>query len=182
MPLNGRVLFTLVMLAIFVTMVAIALGYPPLSRFVPLVIGIPGIVLTLGQLVVDLRELRGAGPAGSAPPDFEKVRAEATPPAGEGAASGADRTGSVVKRELIMFACFFGLVAGIILFGFWLTIPVFIILFLRLHERENWRFAVSLTAAGTAVLYLVFDRMLSIILHEGFITVAVLDRFAATGL
>ena len=93
-------------------------------------------------------------------------------------ASGSGRTGSVVKREIVLFASFFALVAGVILFGFWLTIPVFIVVFLRLHECESWRFATSLTMAGTAVLYLVFDRMLSIVLHEGFITAAVREWFA----
>ena len=173
MLLNGRIAFTLVMLAIFVTMVVVAFGYPPASRFAPLVIGIPGILLTLGQLVVDVYE-QHRGPSVST----SNVRvARPAPVAQEPAASADDQARSTGKRELRMFAYFFGLVAAIILFGFWLTIPVFIMLFLRWHEQESWRFTLSLTAAGTAVLYVVFDRMLAIILHEGFITLAVLEWF-----
>lgn len=168
MLLSGRLLFTLVMLTIFVFMVVVALSYPPASRFAPLVIGIPGILITLGQLIVDIRELYGPTSAEHSRPEPDKAMQ----------APADERTGSVVKRELILFAYFFGLVAGIVLFGFWLTIPLFILLFLRLHERENWSFTLSLTAIGTVVLYLVFDRMLSIVLHEGFVTRAVLDRFA----
>ncbi len=164
MPLNGRICFTLIMLSIFATMIGIALGYPPPARFLPLVIGIPGIVLTVSQLVVDLRELRQPPPVRDASEERD--------------AHQSSRTGSVLKREIVLFAYFFALVAGVILFGFWLTIPVFIIVFLGLHERESWRFAMSLTIAGTAALYLVFDRMLSIILHEGFITAAAREWLA----
>lgn len=166
MLLNGRVLFTLLMLTVFVTMVVVALGFPPDSRFAPLVIGIPGIVLTLGQLIADFLDTRRSPPGKRREPGLTQAKAQA----------GATPAGSVVKRELVMFAYVFGLVAGVVLFGFWIAIPVFILVFLRLHERESWSFTLLLTAAGTAVLYLVFDRMLSIILHDGFVTRAVLDR------
>lgn len=132
---------TAVMLVIFVTMVGFALGYPPQSRFLPLVIGIPGIVLSLVQLFQDLR-----GPR----------------PSGEWKTN--------VRRELVLFGYFVGLVAGVLLFGFWLTIPVFLIVFLRLHERDSWMFAISLTAASWLVIYLIFDQLLGIVLHAGFLT------------
>jgi len=153
MLLNGRLWFTVLMLGIFVVMVALAWGYPPNARFLPLVIGIPGIVLALGQLVLDAR--------------------------GESEEAAEERpVGPVLRRELAMFGSFFGLVAGVVLFGFWLTIPAFVFLFLVLHERERAWFALLLAAAGTAVFYLVFERMMSIGVHEGLVTRAVLDRLA----
>ena len=131
---------TLVMLLIFVAMVATAWGYPPQSRFLPLLIGIPGIVLTLVQLFHDIRE-----------------RSAAAAPADE-------------RKEVVLLGYFVGLVAGVILFGFWLTAPVFLVLFLRRHEREKWWSVASLTATAWLVIYLVFDRLLEITLHGGFIT------------
>lgn len=153
MLLNGRLWFTVLMLAIFVAMVALAWGYPPNARFMPLVIGIPGIVLCLGQLVLDARPERGEAP--------EEQQGAPLP-----------------RRELAMFGSFFGLVAGVVLFGFWLTIPAFVFLFLVLHERERLWFALLLAAAGTAAFYLVFERMMSIGVHEGLLTRALLDRLA----
>lgn len=129
---------TVVMLVIFVAMVAIAWGYPAQSRFLPLLIGIPGIVLTLVQLFQDMRKKREA-----------------------------PRTDT--RQEVVLFAYLGGLVAGVILFGFWWTAPVFLVLFLRWHEREKWWFVASLTATAWLVIYVVFDRLLELTLHGGFL-------------
>ena len=86
------------------------------------------------------------------------------------AADRTDASTSRIHREMVFFGYFIGLVAGVLLFGFWLTIPVFLVIFLRLHERENWRFVLALTGAAWLIVYSIFDRLLSIILHEGFIT------------
>ena len=51
---------TLVMLAVFVVMVAIASRYPAEARFMPFVIGIPAILLCFVQLFMDARERRHA--------------------------------------------------------------------------------------------------------------------------
>jgi hypothetical protein len=153
MLLNGRLWFTLLMLGIFVVMVAVAWGYPPNARFMPLVIGIPGIVLALGQLVLD-----ALGPSEE--------------PAEQ------PRGGSLVRRELVMLASLFALVASVVLLGFWISIPTFMFLFLVLHERERVWFALLLAAAGTAVFYLIFERMMSVGVHEGLVTRALLDRLA----
>lgn len=83
---------------------------------------------------------------------------------------GTDRTDSTVWREFVLFSYFVSLIAGVILFGFWLTIPVFLVTFLRLHERDNWKFVLSLTGVAWLIIYLIFDRLLEISLHTGLIT------------
>ncbi len=176
---------TAVMLAIFVTMVAIAWDYPPKSRFLPLVIGIPGIVLTLVQLFLDIQGSRQPGRSKTKASgfvfqnvqaalsrrlrrkvDLDIVREKLTVVVKDR----SDQGTSQLQRELVLFGYFVGLVAGVILFGFWLTVPVFLIVFLRLHERDNWMFVVSLTAAAWVVIYLIFDQLLEIALHTGFVT------------
>ena len=145
---------TVVMFAIFVIMVVIAWDYPPQSRFLPLVIGIPGIVLTLVQLWVDVRrDVRGR------PSPTSRTKA-----------SGSHQGTSQLRRELVLFAYFVGLVAGVLLFGFWVTVPVFLVVFLRLHERENWKFVIALTGASWLAIYIIFDQLLGIVLHTGFLT------------
>lgn len=185
MQASSRMLMTVVMLAIFVSMVAIAWGYPPKSRFLPLVIGIPGIVLTLTQLLFDLlgsqqpRKSKSKG-SGSA---FQNVQAAlsrrlhrkvdldiAHEKLTVVVQDRSDQSASQLQRELALFGYFIGLVAGVILFGFWLTIPVFLVTFLHLHERDNWMFIVSLTATAWLVIYLIFDQLLEMALHTGFIT------------
>lgn len=185
MPVNSNILWTLVMLSIFVVMVAIASGYPPTARFLPFVIGIPGIVLTMLQLVIDIRDSRKVTEEGpkDTRSDLEKLQEEVSKRVGGDieidiaqetlqvvAADRTDPSTSRIHREMVFFGFFIGLVAGVLLFGFWLTIPVFLVIFLRLHERENWRFVLTLTGAAWLILYVIFDRLLSIILHPGFIT------------
>ena len=52
---DGRVMMALVMFLIFVTMVGFALGYPAQARFMPLVVGLPGIGFTLFELIKETR-------------------------------------------------------------------------------------------------------------------------------
>lgn len=140
------------MLAIFVAMVGIALQYPPDARFMPLVVGIPAIALCLLQLGLEFRDS-----AGSEAPS-------------EGAIE--------LRRELVMWAYFVALVAGILVFGFLLTIPVFVFVFLRHWAQASWRFALGLTAAASLVLYLVFVQGLGVVLHPGFATEYLLERLS----
>ena len=190
MRANGNTVWAFVMMSIFVTMVAIAWDYPPVARLLPFVIGIPGIVLTLLQLVIEIRDSRTVkeSVATDIRSEFEKLQEEVSRRLDKKldieiaheklqviAEDRTDKSTSQLHREVVFFGYFVGLVAGILLFGFWLTIPVFIICFLRLQERENWMFVLSLTGAAWLIVYVIFDRIISITLHEGFVTTYLVD-------
>ena len=149
--------FTLVMLAILAGMVLVAAQYPPDSRFMPWVVGIPAIALCLLQLGMDLRAARRSGRA-------EAGADEIVPP-------------GTLRREAAMWGFFLGLVAGILLFGFLAAVPVFVLLFLRTWARASWPLALGLVAAASVILYLVFVQGLNVALHQGFVTQYVLDRW-----
>lgn len=140
---------TLVMLAIFVAMVAIAWQYPPDARFMPWVVGIPAIALCLLQIGLDWR-----------------------------AAARSEASAIELSREAAMWGYFIGLVAGILVFGFLVTIPVFLALFIRRWGQASWRFALALAAAGSAALYLGFVKGLGVALHAGFLTEYLLERLS----
>jgi hypothetical protein len=146
---------TVVMLSIFVAMVGLASQYPPDARFMPLIVGIPAIGLCLLQLGLDFRAALGSKAPAPAAHD--------------------ERT---VRREVIMWAYFIGLVGGLLLFGFLLAIPVFVVVFLRHWARTSWRFALGMAAAASVILYVVFVQGLGVALHPGFVTEYVLDRFS----
>ena len=152
---SGKFAMTVVMLSVFVAMVGIASQYPPDARFMPLIVGIPAIALCLLRLGLDFRDA---------------LRSKAPAPAAHD-----ERT---VRREMIMWAYFIGLVGGLLLFGFLLAIPVFVVVFLRHWARTSWRLALGLTAAAAVILYLVFVQGLGVALHPGFVTEYVLDRFS----
>jgi hypothetical protein len=186
----GRASMTLVMLAIFVTMVGIAAGYPADARFMPFVVGIPAIGLCLLQLVLDARERRRTGERLDAQGLFGKAEASISRMAGrkvefevahaplpvvetEPLLSPREQVG----RELALWSWFVGFIAGILLFGFWLTIPVFLVAFLRVQARAGWPRALLLGLGATAVLLATFELVFRLDVHAGFITEYLRERF-----
>jgi hypothetical protein len=61
-PLSGSAAVSAFLLAGFAGMTLVSLTYPPDSRLLPIVVGIPATLLCAGQLVADLRAQRGARP------------------------------------------------------------------------------------------------------------------------
>lgn len=143
------------MLAIFGGMVGVATQYPPQARFMPLVVGLPGIALCLVQVVLEIAARRRATTGVTADGPGTEAR----------------------RRELVLWGSFLGLIASLILLGFWLTIPFFLLAFLRGHAKESWRFSLALSAGGSMLLALVFHVGLGVMLHKGFLLEPVLDHF-----
>jgi hypothetical protein len=92
-----------------------------------------------------------------------------TRPSGDEEAEARPRGGAAIRRELSLLAYLVALVLAVLLFGFWLAIPVLVIVFLRGYEGESWRLTLSLTAGAWVILYLIFDRVLKIFLFKGFL-------------
>ncbi len=134
----------LVMLAVLGGMVFMAAGYPPEARFLPFVIGIPAVALTLIQFGVELRRAAAAAPARN-----------------------ADETGGRLRREAGMFLYLVGLMAAILLFGFIIAPPLFVAVFLRLREKESWAVTLGGAAATLAMLYVMFETLLELSLYQG---------------
>jgi hypothetical protein len=140
---EGRVLIAGIMLVIFATMVGFALTYPGEARFLPLVIGIPGLLLCVVQFVIELR---------GKPEADEKVH-----------------TAEERMAELKMFAWFFVFIAGIILFGFPYAGPVIVALYLHFSWGEKWYVSLGAAAFAWAVLHGIFDYVLGLPLFEGLV-------------
>jgi hypothetical protein len=160
---------TWIMLAIFSTMVGIATQYPEGARFMPFVVGIPGIALCVLQLGLDavraydgqLTRLFQTAPKAGKP--VETVGTE-QPEFGPHTA----------KRELRMWGYVVAFVAGILAVGFYVSVPILLVTFVRREAESSWRSALLLGIGGTAVLYFVFGFVLQIRLHSGFLTPLVL--------
>jgi hypothetical protein len=183
MTLLSRSAMTLVMLVLFVTLVWIASGYPANARFMPFVVGIPAIGLCLLQLVLDTRERRRAAEGADQRSVFAEKEADISRLAGrkvdfevahaalpvvqiEPELSGNE----TVRRELALWAWFLGFIGGILVFGFWITIPIFLVGFLRIQARASWRLALLLGIGATVILYFTFETVFRIEVHPGFIT------------
>ena len=140
MIFEGRIIISVVMLAMFAGMVLYAFTFPPDARFLPWVIGIPGLVFCIGQLVI---ELRSAAP----PPRPAEER----------------------RRELKMFAWFVAIIVGILLFGFVHAGPVLIAAYLYLDWNERPLTIVIAALVAFGIFYGVFEWALELRLFDGFL-------------
>jgi len=185
---GGKIFMNLLMLAIFAVMVGMATQYPPQARFMPFVIGIPGLVMCVIQLFLEIRDARsGAEDEDEGKSEMQKAEEEVARITGRKMdfheAEGA--TAMVVeesregrgRRELIMWGSFLALIAGILLFGFWISVPLFILTFLHFYAERSWRFSLLLTAIATTIFYCAFVLGLKVILHEGFVVEAIKEHF-----
>jgi hypothetical protein len=182
--LHGRTLLSVIMLGIFSVMVAVAVDYPWQAAMLPMVIGIPGILLALLQIVLDMRSYHQAEGKIDPRTAFEIYMDEITA-ATRGMVTmeiGANtqmttlvEDPSVVgrtrgQRELLLWGYFYGFVGLVLLFGFWIGMAAFLIAFLRFYARESWRLTLTLTLACWATTYLLLVTFLEQILFEGFVT------------
>ncbi|HEV2438572.1 MAG TPA: tripartite tricarboxylate transporter permease [bacterium] len=149
-PLSG------VLTAAFGGYLGIAFGYPGLARLMPLVVGIPGLMLAGAQFVLDLRGGARAARAAAAKPRIAAAGALAA-------------TARVARHELGVLWWAAGLVGLTLAFGFSASIPLFLAAFLRLRGKESWPVTVALAGTGWAFVYLVFTVGMKVFLFRGFV-------------
>jgi hypothetical protein len=177
---------TFVMLAIFVVMVAVASTYPAGARFMPFVVGIPAILLCLLQIALDIRNARQADEPKDRRSEMEIAQERMSQMTGRQMSFEAaniapeitvseNPTGVAQSREFIIWLYILALVAGILLFGYTASIPIFIALFLRWEAKCAWGKAVLYSAIGSTILLYVFAYVLKFQLHKGFLTEQLID-------
>ena len=142
--LNGRVGTAFVMLLIFLSMSLMALGFTDKARLMPLLVGVPGILLGFVQLTTEIRQ----------------SARRSTDEANSDALSKAER-----NMFLWIFIFFFGLLG----FGFIYAAPIVVFAFMYAGKKESLLVAL-ISAAGTwAVLFGFFERVMEIPLFKGLI-------------
>ena len=140
MTFDGRVMTTLVVLVLFGGACVLALGLPSQAAFMPLLIGVPGTLLCLWQLIADMR----------------RPRAERTAEAAGDARS---------EAEIFLWLAVF--TVALIGFGFLIGGPLVVAAFIRFSSRESWLNALIAGLCTFAVLWGVFRWMLELSLFEG---------------
>ena len=173
---------TLLMLLVFTGMVIVASRYPAGARFMPYVLGFPAIALCLLQLFLDARERHLT--KSNVKTELEIAEEQASRVVGHAVHFDVGNTlvgeegldpREQIRREMIAWGYFLALIIGIILFGFHIAVPVFLVVFLRYRAMASWRMTLGLTAISTIILFFAFEHLLHIPLHTGFITDAVKD-------
>ena len=155
---KGNLIFSLVMLTIFAGMLIMSMGYSQKARFVPLVVSIPGVIFSTIQFWIELRSI------------FKKpLKVEAA----EEIAATADTKkhklsdAQIARSEMIIIGWILFLLGLIFIFGFWVAIPVFLLLFFRIYGKDSWVFAIVGTVCGWGVIFVIFQVILKVPIYEG---------------
>lgn len=148
--LAARILGIAVMLASGAAVV-IAMDWPLKAKLFPMVIGIPVFCMAAAEVLWGL--LRPAERADAM--DF-RLSEQISPQA-------------AVRRTSIAVAWMLGFLAGIVLLGFPIAVPLLVLLYVKLQGREGWGLSVGLAAAVWGLFYGVFDQLLHLPFPAGWI-------------
>lgn len=145
--------FAAIMLTIFVVMVTIASGYPRGAALMPLVVGIPGVILSAVQLIVEIRKWRvelAAPPVGDIP---EEELPEFGP--------------HTAREEVKAWIYFVGTIVGILLFGFYFTVPILVSVYLIREVGTKVHWALFAAAIYIGFIYFLFEVTLRFWVFQG---------------
>lgn len=142
MKIDGRMAVNLLMLAIFVFFVGQALAFQPEARAMPLLVGIPAILLCLLQITLDWRRR-----------DVTQSKAPLL---------------TAAERSLAIWLVLF--LASIIAFGFSFGAPPLVAAYLYFAARERPLVALAGGVACALMLLLLFEKLLKVQLFEGLVT------------
>ena len=133
------------LLVVFVAMVATSNGYPPAARLVPMLVGIPAIVLAAYQVWRERAAISLVGVGRTT----ERRRKDPIDPS---------------------TIAWFGAFALIVLVGgFTVGGPIAVIVSQRMWLRESWRTALIGGAAAFVLLSVFVDRLMGLVLFSGWI-------------
>ncbi|MDB5649218.1 MAG: tripartite tricarboxylate transporter TctA family protein [Hyphomicrobiales bacterium] len=153
-------LFPIFMLCLFGVMMAEAMTWNFSAKIIPMIVGSGAILFCSLSL---LNELFKA--------DTHKAREAEMAARGETAekmhmdiASTISHmpTSHILLRGAIFFGWMIGFLASMALIGLIPTVPIFIVLFMRVEGREPWRIVIPMAFCVTGLVYGLFDQLLTI--------------------
>lgn len=147
---NSQALFGLAVLLAGIWALAATRDWPFNTALYPRVIGVPLVVLAAIEVVLSLR--------GAAEGERQAV---------DTSLSDSLPANVAVRRTVAAFAWIIGFFLAIVLLGFPVAVPLFVLANLRLQGRESWVLSFVLAGAAWMVFYLVFDRVLHLPFAEG---------------
>lgn len=163
-------LFVTALGVIVAWMVLEALGFSETARTVPLVIGIPTLVLIVIQIIRDGIGVVRSDPTVGAVSEIEQDRyARAAADQREAAATAVAREVAADRSTSMLGSmAWVGALALLIwLAGLLIAIPVFTAAFMKIFGRERWT-TIAAFAVGTAVaVYAFFTLVLDVRLYSG---------------
>jgi hypothetical protein len=153
MRASPSLLLSLVVMVVSAWAVLAATAWPWKAALFPLVIGIPVFLLAAAEFCV--AALGRAASADAQAVDFVPSQH-------------VDRS-LALRRTLATFGWLVAFALLIVALGFSLAIPIFVLLYLRLHAGEAWSRAVALSVVAWAIVHGLFVRLLNLPFPEGWV-------------
>jgi len=154
LKLNGRAVVCLCLMAIAAAAFINATHWPMAARLFPMVVSGPLFFLALAEFAFNVfggTEKNKAGAGGHKKKD------------------GGTDPEVVRKQTLWIFGwCLFFFIM-VLLFGFPITIPLFVFLYLKPYSKEGWGISVTLTIFAGACFYGLFVRLLNVHFEQGLV-------------
>ncbi|HLN86686.1 MAG TPA: tripartite tricarboxylate transporter TctB family protein [Candidatus Limnocylindrales bacterium] len=150
---NLRFLFALAVALVAAYAVYASLGWPRRASLFPRLIGLPLLLLALGEMILSARG--GVDAKEGHAVDFEFSK-------------NIDPT-VVKKRTLAIFLWVIGFLMMILLVGFPVAVPLFVFLYMKLGGGEGWLLSITLTVCSWIFIEGLFDRLLHIPMPPGWL-------------
>ena len=150
---RGRVIFCIFLIAVAAYAINSALHWPFKAALFPMSVSIPLLILAAVQLFQLLFGKAETAYGAAVDLDFSSD----VPPEIER------------RRVLVTFAWIVGFIAAVYLIGFPLSVPVFMLLYLRYQSDLGWVPSIGLAAITWAMFYGLFEWMVHIQFEPGVI-------------
>jgi TctA family transporter len=154
-------LFPAALLCLFVVMLAMSVQWSFEAKIIPTIVGIVAVITCSLSLVNDIfSKQHGEGGVGLA----DKAKAVVTQKIHMDIASktGHLSGGVILIRGFVFFGWMVAFLCSMAIIGLLPTVPVFVIAYMRLEGPEKWRHAITMAAIMMALIYVVFDQLLSL--------------------
>jgi hypothetical protein len=154
-------LFPAALLCLFIVMLATSLQWPFEAKIIPTIVGTVAVIACGLSLANDIFSKQHADD-GIALADkakaavTQKIHMDITSKTGHLPGS------TILIRGFVFFGWMVAFLCSMAVIGLLPTVPIFVIAYMRLEGPEKWRHAIIMAAVMMALIYVVFDQLLSL--------------------
>jgi hypothetical protein len=154
-------LFPLALMVLFAAMLLEARPWSSAARIVPQIVGWASLVFAALSLANAMSRRAGAR-AGAGMAERAQAQVAARIHMDLAADTGHLPVRTVLARAGIFFGWFLGFMASMALIGLIPTLPLFVVAYMRLENRERWTLVLGQASGLTLFIYVVFHRLLTV--------------------
>lgn len=160
MKLTFSLLFTLALTVVLIAFVAVSTTFNSQARMMPLIIGIPVMLLALVQLFLEVRE------AMQRKDEAHQAAQVPAKPAAQGH-----------RHTLVIYTWLVAMFAALYLFGFVATTFFYPLLYMRFVGHRSWRLSTSISLGAFAFVYVALVAGFQVDLYDGVVVLALRKAF-----